>query len=62
MPNNPQIYIVLDYEGHVEDINVIAFDNKARIEGYEIIKALQDEIEIFESRAKTQLEKCRTAH
>jgi len=56
MSATPQIVVVLNPNGSVEDVSVMAKDHRDRVLGFHIIEALTEEIEVFEARAKIRLE------
>jgi len=56
MSATPQIVVILQPDGSVADVSVLAKDHQDRVLGFHLIEALTEEIEVFEARAKVRLQ------
>jgi len=50
-----QIVVILRADGTMDDVSVLARDQKARLFGFRVIEALSEELAVFEGRAKARL-------
>lgn len=53
----PQIVVILNADGEVRDVSVLAHDHQSRVAGFRVIEALVDELQTFEQRAMSCLER-----
>jgi hypothetical protein len=50
-----RIYLLLNADGSIKDVSVLAEDQRSRLLGFKLIEELSEEILVFEGRVKTKI-------
>ncbi len=56
MNTPPKICVILDLDGTLDDVSVLAKDQRTRVVGFHLIEQLSEELQIFEARIKMRIE------